>query len=195
MIQCCVQLFIAYSKDMQIKLFKSKIIIRMPVVLLREGEEEIVSRLSEPQRERIATYVHGYQTNPYTKSDDSAIMKLYKSAGFDFSRTSLLEALHLCIPGGIRLVQHVASEKIVAIMMYRHVSSRIILFGGRIDWLATDPKHAGRGLGKLAATLATNHLISRKFENIWVTTHQSRPVAIKKFKSLGYEVINHPCFS
>jgi len=71
-------------------------------------------------------------------------------------------------------------------MMARHLASNDHPFGGRIDWLATHPKHRGLGLGKISASSATLRLQQAGYDDIWVTTDDERIGALKIFHSIGF---------
>ena len=93
------------------------------------------------------------------------------------------------MPNGCFLIEHIDTKFIVATMMARHLAIEDYPFGGRIDWLATDPNHRKLGLGTICATAATKRLIDGKYENIWVTTDDERIGAIKIFLSIGFQPV------
>ena len=132
------------------------------------------------------TIPSGYQIERFVDKDFDELLSLINASGFDFTQSTLCEALRLCLPGGIVLVRHSETNTLASSMMARHLSSPEFPFGGRIDWLASDPNYRGKGLGRLSATLATNHLIRLGYQNIWVTTQPHRLNAIKIFTSLGF---------
>ena len=123
---------------------------------------------------------------PYDETDNQEIKNLLYICGFSFSTRKLEEALHLCIPQGVHLIESCADRRIVSLMMSRHISNQEFPFGGRIDWLATLPTHRSRGLGRASIAIATNHLINSGYKNIWVTTQPRRLNAIKLFTLSGY---------
>lgn len=144
----------------------------------------LVKALLEPLPTNIPS---GYMVHRFVDKDFDDLLGLINASGFDFSQATLVDALRLCLPAGVFLIRHSETNALASSMMARHLSTAEFPFGGRIDWLATHPAHRGLGLGRLAATLATNHLIQLGYENIWVTTHLHRLDAIRLFTSLGYE--------
>jgi GNAT superfamily N-acetyltransferase len=115
------------------------------------------------------------------------LLSLLHRAGFDqFTERELRDALHQCLPGGCFGVRDSATGSLVATMMARHVADDAHPFGGRIDWLATDPSFTGRGLGLAAAAAATQRLVDAGYRMIWVTTDDHRPGAVRIFLKLGF---------
>lgn len=160
--------------------------LRRPIVFLANQNYELTFRLPVGASTLPASLPDGYCIREFKEPDKVALLSLFRKCGFDFSPTRLDEALSICLPAGLFLVEHLDSRALVATMMARHLSSPEFPFGGRIDWLATDPHHRGNGLGKVSASLATNHLIKLGYKNIWVTTQMHRLDAIKIFTSLGF---------
>lgn len=163
-----------------------QISLRRPIVLLANQKYELTFRLPGGTSALPISLANGYRIREFEESAKPELLRLFEKCGFDFSPPRLDEALDICLPGGVFLIEDSESGTLVSTMMARHLSSPEFPFGGRIDWLATDPKHRGNGLGRLSASMATNHLIRIGYQNIWVTTHQHRLEAIKIFTSLGF---------
>jgi hypothetical protein len=164
----------------------SKLKIRLPFEFLPNQDYELTFHLPKGTSELAVSMLDGYRLREFTEPDKAELISLHERCGFDFSLNSLERALDLCLPGGVFLVEHCESSALVSTMMARHLASPEFPFGGRIDWLASDLAHRGKGLGRLAAKLATNHLIRIGYQNIWVTTQPHRLDAIKIFTSLGF---------
>lgn len=163
------------------------LLVRIPLRLVGPEPYELTLALPEGERVHMPHTPDGYAPNEYDADQDrAALMALHQRCGFAFDVVAFEQALALCIPGGVKIVRHTASGEIVSTMMARHLASNEFPFGGRIDWLATDVAHRGRGLGRLAAALATRHLIERGYKKIWVTTQPHRTDAIRVFTSLGF---------
>lgn len=160
--------------------------LRRPIVLVGPESHDLTYRLGRIPRLLPVRIPAGYRQKQYGIEENEPMRKLLGECDFRFSPGRLVEALALCIPGGIHLVEHRQTGRLVSMMMSRHLSSPHFPFGGRIDWLATSPAHRGRGLGLAVASLATNHLLERGYRNIWVTTQPSRRAAIRIFTSLGF---------
>lgn len=172
---------ISLSKNVQLTL-------RYPIRLTRVRLDEMVFTLKRTPLEVGPTSIPlGYKVQQFDDRDFEELLNLINASGFAFTQLELVEALRLCLPAGVFLVRHSKTNALVSSMMARHLSTTEFPFGGRIDWLVTDPAHRGHGLGKLSASLATNHLIRLGYKNIWVTTHPHRLGAIRIFTSLGYE--------
>ena len=148
---------------------------------------DLTFRLREGTRPAEPAFPEGYRPRPFAETDRPALAALLEACGFDLAGARLDEALAPCLPGGVKLIEHAASGALAATMMARHLPSPEFPFGGRIDWLAVHPDHRGRGLGRLAATLARDHLIECGYRRIWVTTQPHRPDAVRIFLGLGFE--------
>ena len=172
-------MIIKLSDSLEIKL-------RRPIVFLTSQKYELTFHLPVGISALSVSMPDGYRIRDFKGFDKAELVRLYEKCGFDFSLDRLNDALGICLPGGVFLVEHSESGELVSTMMARHLSSPEFSFGGRIDWLASDPNHRGKGLGRLSATLATNHLMRLGYQNIWVTTQPHRLDAMKIFTSLGY---------
>lgn len=177
---------------MTFHLGKFQIQLRRPVVLIGPNSGELTYRLGRVGKPLPVRIPRGYRRKPYGIQQNGAMLYLLKQCGFPFSFGGLREALALCIPDGVHLIEHAKTGRLVAMMMSRHLSISPFPFGGRIDWLATAPAHRGRGLGLAAASLATNQLLRRGYQNIWVTTQPSRRAAIRIFISMGFVPVSGP---
>lgn len=176
---------------MEFNIFNKKINLHRPISFSDDESAEIVMRLMCIKHINIPKLPKEYEyANFENLEDKEKILQLYNKCEFKFTQKKLNHALSICIPNGVHMVYSKESNEVVSIMMSRHLSSEVFQFGGRIDWLATDPKHKDRGLGLFVAVMATNHLISRDYKNIWVTTQRKRPAAIKIFEKVGFRVIN-----
>lgn len=166
------------------------IYMRARGLLARRPPDQLELALPDLRRiEREIVLPAGYTIRSLGASDAGALLRLLRSAGFvEFNESLLQHALWLCVPGGCFGVEE-GSGKLVATMMARHVPSERHPGGGRIDWLATDPQHRSKGLASAVAQTATNRLINIGYADIYVTTDDFRPAAVKVFLKLGFEPI------
>ena len=171
---------------MLLKLNQFQIQVRRPILFVGPHSTELVFRYTNPRILLPVQIRMGYRVRPYNKSDNAEIINLLSECGLSFSRRQLDEALHLCIPQGIHLIESTLDGSVASMMMSRHMSTDEFPFGGRIDWLATSLKHRSNGLGRASIALATNHLIKSGYSSIWVTTQSSRLNAIKLFMTSGF---------
>jgi mycothiol synthase len=129
----------------------------------------------------------GYRLRTFGQADEADMVRLLRQAGFsDFNIEYLRDALSICLPQGCFVVEHIETGVLVSTMMARHLASPKYPFGGRIDWLATDPGHRGRGLAAICASSATQRLMEAGYRNIWVTTDDHRLGALKIFIDIGF---------
>jgi mycothiol synthase len=58
---------------------------------------------------------------------------------------------------------------------------------GVLDWVAADPAHQGKGLGKVVTAAVVRLLAQRGYERIYLLTDDWRLPAIATYLSLGWE--------
>jgi N-acetylglutamate synthase-like GNAT family acetyltransferase len=170
---------------MIINLFGYLIKLQLPLRLILSAQERIMFLTSK----NFSTHIDlptGYEEKSFCNSDYPALLELYRKCGFQFNLKSLRQAIVLCIPDGVNLIVTKTDGKIVAVMMARHLPFFDTVSCGRIDWLAVDPCVRGIGLGRLAATMATNSLLRAGYATIWVTTQSKRSDALKIFEAIGF---------
>ena len=59
-------------------------------------------------------------------------------------------------------------------------------YWGELGWLASDPKHSGKGLGLVVSAAVTERLMAAGYQNIQLFTEDFRLPAIKTYLKLGY---------
>jgi mycothiol synthase len=61
--------------------------------------------------------------------------------------------------------------------------------GGALDWVAADPLHSGRGLGRAVTAAVARLLVQRGYRDIYLLTDDWRLPAIACYLQLGWEPI------
>lgn len=171
---------------MILEILSLRFIVRWPILLSVQDLYELTLQLADRTKLNALSFPSGYQPRSYTQHDKGEILALLNQCSFNFSSDRLDALLNMCIPGGVHLIEHTETRRLVSMMMSLHSSSKEFPFGGQIGWLATDRDHRGLGLGRLSAATATNHFLERGYNNIWVTTQPYRIPAIRIFNSLGF---------
>ena len=169
---------------------KARLRIRVPLWLEIDREPQLELQLPRPlPRVDVPPPAAGYRLRVFSASDESALVGLLRRAGFAFTVDELRQALLPCLPNGCFVIEHVSTGALVSTMMGRHLASLEHPFGGRIDWLATDPAHRGLGLGAVCARSATRRLMEAGFDDIRVTTDDARLGALKIFLAAGFQPV------
>ena len=169
---------------------KIRLRVSIPLWLDVDHAAQLELRLTHPFPDlRIPLAPEGYRLRVLTASEEEPLRALLKKAGFSLNRHQLCSALSICLPRGCFVAEHEATGQFVATMMARHLATSDYPFGGRIDWLATDPEHRKRGLANICARSATRRLIESGYENIWVTTDDWRIEALKIFMGIGFRPV------
>ena len=170
---------------------KLNIRISRPIRLEVESKPQLELKLEKSKPVNITEPPDGYKLKIYTPKDKFQIVSLLNNAGISFDANRLKNVFSICLPKGCFIIEHIKTKTIVSIMMARHLSNENHPFGGRIDWLATDPRHSGLGLGTISAGSATKRLQEAGYDDIWVTTDDHRVGALKIFHRIGFRpVIN-----
>lgn len=116
------------------------------------------------------------------------ILKLMKKNNFNLFKdeNALIKEMSSSVPNGNFLVEHNLTKKVVGIFMARHNNDGRHINSGRIDWLAVDPSHRGKSLGRHLTALAVNSLIRHGYKIIFVGTNDSMIPAIKIYLDIGF---------
>ena len=170
---------------------KLNIRISRPIRLEVGSRPQLELKLKKSKSFNINQPPSGYQLRVYKPEDELQIVSLLNNAGISFDANQLKNVFSICLPKGCFIIEHIKTKTIVSMMMARHLSNENHPFGGRIDWLVTDPKHTELGLGTISAGSATKRLQEAGYDNIWVTTDDHRLGALKIFHRIGFRpVIN-----
>lgn len=112
------------------------------------------------------------------------VMALAGWAGWDDEK--LCPWLMRIAPEGWFMAVHRESGDIVATAMALHDPTWSQPFCGELGWLAGDPAHAGRGLGRAVSAAVTARFIEIGYSHIHLYTEHWRLAALKIYLQLGY---------
>jgi GNAT superfamily N-acetyltransferase len=130
----------------------------------------------------------GYALRLWRPADEAGYIALMALAGFDgWDHDRLERTLRNILPDGFFVIEHQASGKIVATAMATHSPMERHPQGGELGWVAGDPAHKGKGLGKAVCAAATARLIRGGYRDMFLRTDDFRLPAIKIYLTLGYE--------
>lgn len=79
------------------------------------------------------------------------------------------------------------TDALVATAMAQDSPSLELGLDGEVGWVATDPDHRGRGLGRVVVAAAVARLEGAGYEHIYLKTDDHRLPAIRVYLSLGFE--------
>jgi mycothiol synthase len=126
----------------------------------------------------------GYNLRQYTDGDQDAYFNLLTAAGMEQCSFKYWEK-HI-LPNGFYLIECDQTKDIVAACFASHHPTVRHVRAGNFGWLAADPKHSGRGLGKAVSSAVTARLVNAGYEQIFLETHDYRLPAIKIYLSMGW---------
>jgi mycothiol synthase len=129
----------------------------------------------------------GYTLRPYQPGDERRFYQVMALAGWPGWNDDLMRPwLARILPEGWFMAIHTESSQIVATAMAMHSHSELHPFGGELGWVASDPAHAGQGLGLVVSAAVTARLIAAGYRNIHLYTEDWRLPALKTYLKLGY---------
>jgi mycothiol synthase len=98
------------------------------------------------------------------------------------------------LPGGAFLIVEADTGKAVATASASHnprATRYYFPFGGQIGYVAVDPMHRGKGLGRAVVTLAVARLIDAGYRNIFLGVQGWRLPAVRCYLSVGFVPLLH----
>lgn len=129
----------------------------------------------------------GYRIRLYKKGDEKRFFELMSLSGWEgWEQDTLDPWLAKIIPDGWFMVVDQSSKRIVCTAMALHNYKGTYPFWGELGWLASDPTHAGKGLGYIVSAVVTERLMEAGYRNIQLFTEDFRLPAIKTYLKLGY---------
>jgi len=129
----------------------------------------------------------GYALRAYRPGDEPRFYEVMALAGWPgWDDAKLRPWLARIPPGSWFMAVHEASGQIVATAMGLHDHSDTHPFGGELGWVAGDPAHTGKGLGRAVCAAVTGRLIAAGYRNIHLYTEPFRLAALKSYLKLGY---------
>lgn len=127
----------------------------------------------------------GYSLRTYRPGDESRFYEMMEVAGWPgWNEEKLQPWRSRILPGGWVMAVHQESGAIVATAMA--LRSEVHDSGGELGWLAADPAHSGRGLGRAVSSAVTARFIEAGRYPIHLFTEDWRLAAIKIYLKLGY---------
>lgn len=132
-----------------------------------------------------------YALRTYQPGDEPRFYKIMALSGWPgWDDEKLQPWLAKVLPDGWFMLVHEKSRdavaNIVATAMCLHNYKGIHPFQGELGWLASDPAHAGKGLGMVVSAAVTKRFIDAGYRNIRLYTEDFRLPAIKTYLKLGY---------
>jgi mycothiol synthase len=129
----------------------------------------------------------GYTLRPYRSADAEAYLRLLHGAGFlHWNEEMLGQWLDRVLPDGLLLIEHAATAALAATSMAAHRPMPLHPFGGELGWVAGDPAHAGRGLGRAVCAGVVRRFLSAGYRRIYLKTDDWRLPAISIYLRLGF---------
>lgn len=130
----------------------------------------------------------GYRLRPFTLADSAAYRALMEKAGFGTWDDARIRAtFERTLENGILLVEQTATGHIVATALANLAPTSRYPHGGELGWVAADPAHAGKGLGRAVCAAVLRLFQSHGFRTVYLSTDDHRLPAIAVYLQLGFE--------
>jgi len=143
------------------------------------------SRLSSPPDVKIPS---GYELRTLRDGEEDAYVALLHGAGFmNWTRTMLAEWQQRVLPGGLFVIEHTPSHRLVATAMATRNPTEQHPHGGELGWVAADPAHSGNRLGEAVSAAVVAHYLRMGYRRIYLKTDDFRLPAIRIYLRLGFE--------
>ena len=168
-------------------------LIPVPIALIMMSDRETSLQLRMVWPEHLLDDPPCVQLPPgcsirtYQRGDEPRFFRLMELAGWEGWDYDVLQpSLAKILPDGWFMAIHDSSNEIVATAMALHNYTGRYPFWGDLGWLASDPAHAGKGLGLAVSSAVTCRLINAGYRNIQLFTEDYRLPALKTYLRLGY---------
>lgn len=130
----------------------------------------------------------GYELRRLKDGEEEAYFALMQAAGFkEWGWAMLKDWQRRILPGGVYVIEHLATGKLVATTMATHNPSDQHPYGGELGWVAADPGHLGKRLGEAACAAVIRHYLRCGYTRIYLKTDDFRLAAIKTYLRMGFE--------
>ncbi|HNS49089.1 MAG TPA: GNAT family N-acetyltransferase [bacterium] len=143
---------------------------------------QMVWRGDRPERPRRPDR---YRLRSYRPGDEAGYVELMRSAGFqDWDRAA--EVLRRAIPEGLLFLVERRTGRLVGTAACLHAPLPGQPGRGELGWVAVDPGHTGRGLGRLVCAAALRRFLKSGYRNLQLYTDDFRLPAVKIYLGLGF---------
>lgn len=131
----------------------------------------------------------GYRLRQIQPGEEEKYLSLMRKVNFaeNWTVADVQRFMRNALPGGFFVVEHIATGDLVATAMANHSPNEQHPNAGVLDWVAADPAHQGKGLGKVVVSAVTRLLVQRGYQRIYLLTDDWRLPAIATYLSLGWE--------
>jgi mycothiol synthase len=129
----------------------------------------------------------GYSLRTFQAGDEPQFYRLMELAGWPGWDAEQLRPWQKAVLAESWFVaKENASGRIVASAMGIHDPAGPNPRGSELGWVAGDPAHAGRGLGRAVCAAVTKRLIESGYRDIHLLTDDWRIAALKLYLKMGY---------
>ena len=148
--------------------------MQLHMILANAAAEQIPAVLPPP----------GYDLRPYRPGDEAGILRVLEAAGFDdWNPPRLTE--YLQAPERAAGTHVVTCNETHVALTFASQETPVPRVG-RLDYVAADPDHQGRGLGKAVCAAVIRYLLDRDYPSVVLSTDDWRRPAIKTYLRLGF---------
>lgn len=130
---------------------------------------------------------HGYHTRVFRPEDEPRFYELMEQCGWPgWDATRLAYSLERVLPDGWLMAIEESTDRVVGTAMALHNYTGRRPFSGDIGWVAVDPAHRDRGVGRMLVAAVTWRLAAAGYFDFGLGTEDFRLPAISIYFDLGY---------
>ncbi len=133
----------------------------------------------------VPSLPQGYRLRQYREPDRASYWRLFAEVFATHSR--LDDLLTASLPGGFHVVEHEESGDVVASAVAAEYGREGHPERGSLQWVMANPRHAGRGIGRIAVAAATATLVEGGYQRVYLSTDDFRLPAIHVYLELGWK--------
>lgn len=127
----------------------------------------------------------GYRLRTFREGDEQAYIQLMRRCGFE-GWDAFASVLQMALPEGLFFIVHEASGEIVATAVSNHRPKSMHPSGGELGWVAVDPDHRGKGLGRAVCSAVLRRMNRAGYSRVYLSTDDHRLAALKVYLKLGF---------
>lgn len=134
-----------------------------------------------------------YKLRNFRKGDEKVYIELMRKAGFEDWQAEHIQKIlsNPLSPEGVHFITFVDKPIATASALDRTPEDKrnIEDLIGELGWVACDPAHRGKKLGKVVCAAVVRLFLLHNFRSIFLLTDDWRLAAIKTYLELGFEPV------
>ena len=154
----------------------------------QQYEEQLMMRWPVGRPAPEVSLPPGYRLRLLRDDDEAGLLSVLHGAGFTgWDEADIVRTRNETLSGGYFVVEHEKEGRVVASAFCRHHPWAGLPNAGEVSFVAGDPAHRGKGLGRAVTAAVVDRFLEAGYRNIYLRTDDCRLPAIKVYVDLGFE--------